>query len=104
MLLLITSLGLIAAVAYNAYVPSMGASSTVSGNLNDKINNGYRFRDVTYTDKIELAHPDVKNNQFYYQGSFTDDRGNNGVPRKYSQLYPGVSEISQYTLHNHLFL
>lgn len=104
MLLAITSLGLIAAVIYSAYFTGSVSPSTVTGKLNDRIDNGYRFRDITYTDKIDLSHPDVKNNQFYYQGSFAADRGNNGVPRQYSQLYPGVSEITQYTLRDHLFL
>lgn len=107
MLLEIVSLGLIGAVAYSVYYPgSLTASknSSTSDVLNGKINNDFIFRDITYTDKIELAHPDVRNNSFYYQGAFAQDRGNNGIPRKYSQLYEGSSEITQLSLQEHLFL
>jgi len=106
MLLGLVSAGLLGAVAYVALYPSkkVGGSS-VTELLNNRINNeDERFRDVTYTDKIELANPDIKNNMFYYSGSFAQDRGNNGIPRAYAQLHPGSSEITQFTLAEHLFL
>ena len=106
MLLALLSVGLLGAVAYNV-IGGGGSGTTVVGTtgvLNGKIDNGDRFRDITYTDKIEIFHPDVKNNGFYYQESFASDRGNNGIPRQYAQLYPGSSEITQYTLREHLFL
>lgn len=108
MLLSLVSMGLLGAVAYKTMYSSPGNllahRSGVTGVLNENINNGFRFRDITYTDKIELAHPDVKNNSFYFQSALTHDRGNNGIPREYSQLYPGSSEITQLTVHEHLFL
>lgn len=105
MLLLVASIGLLSLVGYNVYYkPSSAAINNLTEKLNTRIDNGYRFRDVTYTDKVDIAHPDVRNNVFYLTGSFAGDRGDNGVPRQYCQLYPGTSEITQVALREHLFL
>jgi len=99
-------MGLLGIVAYK----TMWAGGTdktpnsITETLNQRIDNGYRFRDITYTNQIDLKHPDVTNNQFYHQGSLVMDRGDNGIPRQYTQLYPGCSEITQLTLHEHLYL
>lgn len=106
MLLVLASMGLLSLVAYKTMWTGTDTKtpSSITETLNQKIDNGYRFRDITYTTQIDLKHPDVTNNRFYYQGSLTRDRGDNGVPRQYAQLYPGCSEITQLTLHEHLFL
>ena len=105
MLLILASVGLLGAVAYQAM---WGTESKTSGSvteiLNQRIDNGYRFRDVTYTNQIDLLHPDVTNNKMYSQGALVQDRGDNGIPRQYTQLYPGCSEITQLTMHEHLLL
>ena len=99
-------MGLLGVVAYKTMwvEGDTKSSGSITDTLNQRIDNGYRFRDVTYTNQIDLQHPDVVNNKFYYQGSLAQDRGDNGVPRQYTQLYPGCSEITQLTLHEHLFL
>lgn len=107
MLLVLTSVGLLGIVAYKTMWSGEGDSKTpnsITETLNQRIDNGYRFRDITYTNQIDLAHPDVINNQFYHQGSLAMDRGDNAVPRQYVQLYPGCSEITQLTLREHLYL
>ncbi len=109
MILLLASAGIIGLVAFYSYGPKLlyppkPSSMTTTQVLNENISNGYRFRDVTYTDKIDIAHPDVKNNLFYYQGTMTRDRGDNGIPRGYAQLYEGSSEITQVSVFDHLYL
>lgn len=107
MLLVLASVGLLGVVAYSSMgsttVKSVSGSS-VTDALNKEIDNGYRFRDVTYTDKIDLSHPDVKNNSFFFQQSLAQDRGNNGIPRQYIQLYPGSSEITQFSIRENLYV
>lgn len=104
MIVELLSAALIGTVAYSTMYSKPSGYSETTQKLNENINNGFRFRDITYTDQIELHHPDVKNNSFYFGGAFALDRGNNGIPRAYSQLYPGTSEITQFTLREHLFL
>lgn len=103
MLLTLASAFLFGLVGYSVIYPGSLPGSLTNA-LNEKINNGYRFRDVTYTNQIDLMHPDVRNNGFYHQGSFAVDRGDNGVPRQYTQLHPGSSEITQFTLAQHLYV
>lgn len=105
MLLLAASLGLLSLVGYTVYYkPRTTTSKSLTEKLNARIDNGERFRDITYTNTIDIAHPDVKNNSFYFGGSFASDRGDNGIPRQYCQLYPGSSEITQVALMEHLYL
>lgn len=102
MLLEALSIGVAAYVAYSIY--GSRAPGTVAEVLDERINNGYRFRDVTYADSLDLAHPDVKNNQIVHAGLVVSDRGVNGLKRGFSQLYSGTSEITQLYRTDNLFL
>lgn len=97
-------IGLVAAVAWTQYGRTTGPT-TITDALNERIDNGYQFRDVTYADKLEFWHPDVKNNSFYFNSDrLTEDRGVNAVPRVHTQLYGGMSEITQLYRTDNLFL
>ena len=92
MILEIVSVGLVGLVAYAWLGGSMSVGS-VTGSLNDASENGYQFRDITYQDKPDLMHPDLRNNKGYTP--LVNDRGENGVKREHAQLLPGTSEITQ---------
>lgn len=79
-------------------------NGTITDVLDSRMDNGYQFRDITYTDAVDIYHPDVKNNQFATKGLMINDRGVNGVHRGYSQLYDGVSEITQLHRTDNLYL
>ncbi len=102
MLLEALSIGLAAYVGYSIYGGK--ASGTVQEVLDERINNGYRFRDITYADSLDLSHPDVKNNQIVHSGLVATDRGVNGLKRGFTQLYEGTSEITQLYRTDNLFL
>lgn len=102
MILEVTSVGLLAAVAYFAYFGSSGTPSTITEALNQATDNGYQFRDITYQDKPDLMHPDVRNNAGYT--ALAHDRGTNGVPRSHVRLIPGSSEILQLHRHENQYL
>lgn len=103
MLLEALSVGLIAAVAYKMYGGSTGPS-TITGKLNQLIDNGYQYRDQTYTTELDLAHPDTKNNQAFMNEPITSDRGIFGAPRQYLQTLPGVTAVAQIYRNSNLIL
>lgn len=94
------------ALIYYSQTASIGGPTTpgVSQSLDERISNGYQFRDLTYNDTIDIAHPDVKNNLFALSQPVTKDRGTNGIPRVFVQLYPGSSEITHLSRADNLFL
>lgn len=103
MLLEIISIGLIAGVGYMLYAPKN--AGTITDALNERIDNGYQYRDVTYQDTPDLMHPDVRNNTYYADSErIAYDRGVNGVPRTHVQLIPGSSEIIQLHRQDNLYL
>lgn len=103
MIIEVLSVAMAAYVAYTVYGPSK-SKGNVTETLNERIDNGYQLRDITYTTDIDLAHPDVKNNRLAMEGMVTNDRGVNGLQRAFSQLYGGTSEISQLYRTDNLFL
>jgi len=103
MLLELAITGIVGLVAWRMYGPSK--TSTIADALNSYTDNGYQFRDVTYADKLEFWHPDVKNNHYYFNSNqIAHDRGENAVPRAHTQLYGGMSEITQVYRTDNLFL
>lgn len=103
MILEIASAGLIGFVFYTYYYGSLGYSS-ITDALNERIDNGYQLRDITYQDKPDLMHPDVRNNSYAMVERVATDRGTNGVPREHVQLLPGTSEILQLHRRDNLFI
>lgn len=103
MIVELASMAVVAYVAYSALGGTM-KSSSVTQALNERIDNGYQFRDITYTTDLDLAHPDVKNNNLVHSGLVVSDRGMNGLSRGYTQLYSGVSEVCQLYRTDNLFL
>lgn len=103
MMLETASLAVIGYITYSMYF-SKGESRSITETLNEKISNGYQFRDNTYNDTIDVAHPDVKNNGIVLSGLLTADRGVNGLKRGYSQLYSGTSELVQLYRTDNLYL
>jgi hypothetical protein len=74
MLLELAITGIVGLVAWRMYGPSK--TSTIADALNSYTDNGYQFRDVTYADKLEFWHPDVKNNHYYFNSNqIAHDRG-----------------------------
>ncbi len=61
MLLVLASMGLLSLVAYKTMWTGTDTKtpSSITETLNQKIDNGYRFRDITYTTQIDLKHPDI---------------------------------------------
>jgi hypothetical protein len=105
--LLVASLGLAGLIFYSQSQPqTMGIGSVggITDSLNSRISNGYQFRDITYVDTIDIGHPDVKNNLFAYAQRLTQDRGTNGIPRAFVQLYPESSEITHLSRTDNLYL
>jgi len=105
MLLEIASFALAGYVAYTAYA-GPAKPTTITGALNSVIDNGYQFRDVTYSDGLDLSHPDVKNNAYFMQRDswVTKDRGINGIPRAYFQELPGTSTVTHLYRTSNLLL
>lgn len=102
MIVLLLSLGLIGMVAYSAY-GGMGSGS-ITRTLSNNINNGYRFRDVTFAESVDIYHPDVRNNVFGYKTPLAQDRGENGIPRETRVLYDGLSQLTRVSRPDHLVL
>lgn len=99
----------VAVIGYIAYATYFGASGGTPGSVTEalisKIDNGYQYRDVTFADSMDIAHPDVKNNNFAaLNGVVAQDRGVNGLQRVHTQLYPGSSEILQLYRTSNLYL
>lgn len=104
MILELVSIGLVGLVAYTLmYGGSFSMTgSSVTQTLNDASENGYQFRDITYQDKPDLMHPDLRNNHGYTP--LVKDRGENGIKRAHVQLMPGTSEIVQLHRHDNQYL
>lgn len=70
----------------------------VGETLMERIDNGYQFRDVTYTTMQDyIGDPDIRNNSYFNKpGSFiAQDLGVYGTFRRFFQFQPGNSEIVQ---------
>lgn len=104
MLLEALSVAVVGYIAYSVYGGGSKTVGSVTEALNERIDNGYQLRDITYTDTIDVAHPDVKNNQVVLSGLVAKDRGMNGLERGYSQLYHGSSELFQPYRTDNLYL
>lgn len=85
-----------AAIYKHSKITEIFKVATVTEVLNEKINNGYQFRDYTYsTMKDILQHPDVVNSHLASTIDCVKDLGIFGTTRHHFQLHPGVSEITQ---------
>ncbi len=99
------SFAVIGYITYTSYFGGGGVSfASITDALNSRIDNGYQLRDTTYTEPIDIAHPDVKNNNFASFSSIAQDRGVNGLQRVHTQLYPGNTEIIQLYRTSNLYL
>lgn len=103
--------GLLGLVAYRVYFKSMGSSpSNLTEALQQAGDNGFQFRDVTYSDKsIDISHPDVRYGNGTLQQAKIIGQGPGifGTPETYLQLIPGTSEINKINsthLVDHLIL
>lgn len=97
------SMAVIGYIAYSSYFG--GTPGSVTEALNSRMDNGYQYRDITFADSMDIAHPDVKNNNFAaLGGAVAQDRGMNGLERVHTQLYPGTSEILQLYRTSNLYL
>ncbi len=99
------SFAVIGYIAYSTYFGGgVSSVSSVTDALNSRIDNGYQYRDITFADSMDIAHPDVKNNNFAALNVVAQDRGLNGLQRAHTQLYPGTSEILQLYRTSNLYL
>lgn len=104
--------GLLGLVAYKVYLKSAysGSGGSLSEKLKQNTDNGFQFRDVTFSDKtIDISHPDVRygNATLQQANIIGSGPGIYGTPETYYQLIPGTSEISKINsthLVDHLIL
>lgn len=91
----------------NLAIADKGSVVTATERFKSLVDNGYQFRDVTFSTMADyLGHPDMKNNFFAQQraGVAIQDDGVFGTARNTVQLYPGVSEAMQISRRGNLAL
>lgn len=100
MLFGIAVFGLLGLVAYKAIYGGLGQSAytTLTDALTDRTDNGFQFRDSTYSDvSVDISHPDVRySNNLLGQAEILGHAPDiYGTPTTFYQLQPGTSEISK---------